>query len=51
MDLDVTPEPSPREREAIERALAPLLGKPPDPRGAWWHEGLLESISPEAEPA
>ncbi|MGH3023152.1 MAG: hypothetical protein ACRDNI_05805 [Gaiellaceae bacterium] len=50
--LDVTPEPDPEEREALERALAPFLAGPPDPRSEWWREGVRENlgISPEAEP-
>jgi hypothetical protein len=51
MDLDIEPEPSPEEREAIERALASRPAAPADPRGAWWREGVRENVSPEAEPA
>jgi hypothetical protein len=52
MELEITPEPSPEEREALERALARLLAGPDDPRSAWWREGISENLSdPEAEPA
>jgi hypothetical protein len=51
MDIDIEPEPSPAEREAIERALAARPVEPADPRGAWWREGVRENVSPEAEPA
>ena len=51
MDLDIEPEPSPKERKAIERALAARPVEPADPRGAWWREGVRENVSPEAEPA
>lgn len=51
MHLEVTPEPEPEEREALERALAPLLAAPRDPRSEWWREGLRETLNPEAEPA
>jgi hypothetical protein len=50
VDLDWTPEPTPEEREALELALARALEAPADPRGAWWREGVLESVSPEPEP-
>ncbi len=51
MDLEIEPQPSPEEREAIERALAARPFEPVDPRGAWWREGVRENVSPEAEPA
>jgi hypothetical protein len=51
MDVEIDPEPSREEREAIERALAARPGEPPDPRGAWWREGVRENVSPEAEPS
>ena len=50
MELEITPEPSPEERAALERALARLLEEPGDPRGAWWREGIRENVTdPEAE--
>ena len=52
MGIEVTPEPSPDEREALERALARLLEEPAEPRSPWWREGIRESLSsPEDEPA
>jgi hypothetical protein len=52
VDLEITPEPSPEEREALEHALARLLrGEGVGERGAWWREGVGENVSPEEEPA
>lgn len=51
MDLHVKPEPEPEEREALERAVATLLGAPRDARSEWWREGLRETLSPQAEPS
>ena len=51
MDLEIEPEPTPEEREALERALGSLAHEAVDPRGAWWREGVRENVSPEAEPA
>jgi hypothetical protein len=51
MALEITPEPSPEEREALELALARLLSEPADTRSAWWREGMREAVaSPEDEP-
>jgi hypothetical protein len=50
VELDWRPEPTPDEREALEQALAHLLAERTDPRGAWWHEGVEESVSPDPEP-
>ena len=50
MALDWRPEPSPEEREALERALAPLLAEETDARSAWWREGVRESLEGEGEP-
>ena len=49
MELDWRPEPTIEEREALELALARSLTERDDPRGAWWHEGVNESVSPEDE--
>jgi hypothetical protein len=51
VELDWRPEPTPEEREALERALERLLAERADPRSAWWREGVLESVSDEPEPA
>jgi len=52
MELEITPEPTPAEREALARALARLLedGRR-DERGAWWRAGIEENVSSEEEPA
>ena len=50
MELEVTPEPPPRDREAVERALTRLLrARSPEPRSAWWYEGVRESVAAERE--
>jgi hypothetical protein len=49
MDLEITPEPPPDEREAVERALTRLLAEPRDARGAWWREGIRENVRVEAD--
>lgn len=51
MDLEIEPEPTPEEREAVERALAGLSAETTDARGAWWREGVRENVSAEEEPA
>ena len=51
MAIEVTPEPDPEEREALERARAPLLWPPPDGRSEWWREGVREALNPEAGPS
>jgi hypothetical protein len=50
MELNWRPEPTPEEREALEQALARLVAERADPRGAWWREGVEESVSPDQEP-
>jgi hypothetical protein len=44
-----SPEPSPEEREALERALEGVVDESPEPRGAWWRAGLRESLGSEPE--
>jgi hypothetical protein len=52
VELEITPEPPPEEREALERALARLLEEPRDQRGAWWRAGIYENVTePEEESA
>jgi hypothetical protein len=52
MDLEISPEPSPEEREALARALARLEeGEPAGDRTAWWRAGIEENLSPAEEPA
>jgi hypothetical protein len=50
VELDWRPEPSPEEREALERALAHLLAEDANPRSAWWREGVRESLEDDSEP-
>lgn len=50
MKLEITPEPPPEGREALERALARLLEEPEDQRSAWWRAGIQENVTePEGE--
>jgi hypothetical protein len=51
MELEIVPEPAPEELKALERALARLLARPPEPRSPWWRAGVRENVSPEEEPA
>jgi hypothetical protein len=48
MEIDVSPEPDPAEREALERAVARGLGRPADARGEWWREGVRENVLDDA---
>lgn len=43
--MEITPEPSPEEREAIERALAKLLEEHREQRSNWWREGVAENLA------
>jgi hypothetical protein len=52
MKLEITPEPAPEEREALEHAFGQLLDEGrPGARSAWWRAGVEESLSPGEEPA
>jgi hypothetical protein len=46
--VEISPEPTPQEREALLRALAAL-----DDRGnrgsAWWEAGIRETVEEEPE--
>jgi hypothetical protein len=44
---EITPEPTPDEREALEEALARLLEPPPEPRTPWWRRGVEENVAEE----
>jgi hypothetical protein len=46
---EFTPEPTPEEREALERALHGVPDGMPDPRGAWWRAGLRDALRSEPE--
>jgi hypothetical protein len=51
MDVEIKPEPSPDEREAIEAALRRLMGRGVQPASytsAWRKTGLQESVEPYA---
>ena len=45
MDLEITPEPTEEEREALAAALADANTPPP----AWWLAGIEEATSSSAE--
>ena len=49
MDYAVRPEPSPEEREALERALPRLLAEHSDARSDWWRTGVRESLGPDED--
>jgi hypothetical protein len=48
MDVEITPEPTPEEREALLRALASLNGRHDEPP-AWWQAGAREAVEDESE--
>ena len=49
MGIEITPEPTPEERAAVEQALAALRVAAISGRGAWWEEGILENALEEDE--
>jgi hypothetical protein len=52
MDVQITPEPGPEEREAIEAALRRLNGRGPTPAAydsAWRKAALREAVEPEPD--
>ncbi len=49
MELRWSPEPSPEEREALERALARLLAERAEPQSRWWRAGVAENVLPEED--
>ncbi len=53
MELEITPEPTPDERAAIERALAELAPRDgrADSRSAWWYDGLEEALERDPPPS
>lgn len=51
MERTITPEPDPEHEEAIDAALARLLGRREGPRSAWWRAGVEENAEPELEEA
>ena len=51
VELEITPEPTPEERAAIEAALAQGSVEGADAANAWWRSGVLEAVEgddPEA---
>jgi hypothetical protein len=51
MEPEIVPEPSERDREALDEALARLLSEREDPYSEWWRAGIREVVTPEEEPA
>ena len=55
MEYQITPEPSPEEREALLAALERLLAEEDGPvqpaayRSEWWRTGVLENVEESAE--
>jgi hypothetical protein len=49
VNLEITPEPTPEERAAIEAALEQWQAEPGRDRGSWWEAGLRESVETEHE--
>jgi hypothetical protein len=49
VELRWSPEPSPEERDALERALARILAGREEPRSAWWSAGVAENVLPEED--
>ncbi len=51
MELDVRPEPTPEERQALAQALARAVASKPDAeRSAWWRIGVRENVLDAPEP-
>ncbi len=48
MDVEVTPEATPQEREALRRALVELNGHTAAP-SAWWQAGAREAAGEELD--
>jgi hypothetical protein len=50
MDVEISPEATPEEREALLAALARLNGQARKGSGsAWWDAGIRESVEEEPE--
>ncbi|MCC6222672.1 MAG: hypothetical protein IT201_04170 [Thermoleophilia bacterium] len=47
MEVEITPEPTPAERAAIECALAKLA--PASGRSPWWRDGLEDALDRELD--
>ena len=48
MGVEISPETTPEEREALLQALAALDGRP-ERGSAWWEAGIRESVEEEPE--
>ena len=48
MAFEITPEPTPEERDALLRALAAQNGAHERP-SRWWEAGIREAVEGEAE--
>jgi hypothetical protein len=48
--VQITPEPTPEEREALLRALAAFDGSR-DQASAWWQAGIREAVEDEPDEA
>jgi hypothetical protein len=48
MDVEISPEPTPEEREALLAALEPM-NRPAREVSAWWEAGIRESVEEEPE--
>jgi hypothetical protein len=48
VEYEITPEPTPEEREALVAALAQLAKPDPGRESAWWRAGICENIEPES---
>ena len=48
MSVEISPEPTPEEREALLQALAALDGRA-DGSSAWWEAGIRETVEEELE--
>jgi hypothetical protein len=47
MGVEIRPEPTPEEREAILRALAELARE--EQPSAWWEAGVREAVDGDSE--
>jgi hypothetical protein len=45
MEIEIRPEPTREERDAILAALRQEQVDDPDPRGAWWRVGVQETLT------
>ena len=52
MHVEITPEPTPEERDALLAALERVLGEERNGPGAWWEAGVREAVedADSAEP-